>query len=283
MVTLGPGDPIVPESEGVLVTENSSKIDTGVAHPARVWDYWLGGRDNYTADREVGDHLLEVMPELAVIARADREFLGRVVRHLVTDVGIRQFLDIGTGIPTANNTHEVAQSQAADCRVVYVDNDPIVLAHARALLVGTPEGMTDYIDADLREPDTILEAAARTLDFDRPVTIMLLGILEFITDNVQAQQILDRLLAAVPSGSHLAIAHPTTEEPGDAMGEVLRAWNASGAVEVALRNREQFTSFFGGLRLLEPGVVPLPRWRPVQGTLYADRDLQFYGAVGRKP
>ncbi|HET8683844.1 MAG TPA: SAM-dependent methyltransferase [Micromonosporaceae bacterium] len=259
------------------------KIDTSVAHPARVWDYWLGGKDNYPADREVGDNIQSVMPDIAINARADREFLGRVVRYLVGRVGIRQFLDIGTGIPSANNTHEVAQATAPECRIVYVDNDPIVLAHARALLIGLPQGATAYVDADLREPDKILKAAARTLDFRRPVAIMLLGILEFVTDNGEAQAILDRLLDAAPSGSYLAIAHPATEDPQDAMGRALRAWNDSGAPPVAIRSRADLARFFRRLELVDPGVVPLPRWRPDPGTRYADREVLFFGAVGRKP
>jgi hypothetical protein len=261
----------------------SSSIDTTVAHPARVWDYWLGGKDHYAADREVGDQLSAVMPDIAINARADREFLGRVVRYLVGEVGIRQFLDIGTGIPTANNTHEVAQRIAPECRVVYVDNDPVVLAHARALLVGAPQGATDYIDADLRQPDKILESAARTLDFGQPTAIMLLGILEFITDDAEARAILGRLMAAVAAGSYLTIAHPTTESPDDTMGQVLHGWNDSGATPVALRNREQFTHLFEGLQILEPGVVPLPHWRPDPDTRYADRLVLFHCAVARKP
>jgi len=253
-----------------------------MAHPARVWDYWLGGKDNYAPDREVGDLLNAAMPEVVIWARADREFLIRAVRYLVSEVGIRQFLDIGTGIPTANNTHEVAQSIAPDCRIVYVDNDPIVLVHARALLTSTPQGATDYIDADLREPDKILRAAAQTLDFSKPIALILLGILEFIITD-EAYEIVSRLLGAMPSGSHLAIASPTGEVHRETTTEVIRRWNESGATPATLRSREELIRFFDHMELLEPGLVSLPQWRPDPSTLYADREIAFFGAVGRKP
>jgi trans-aconitate methyltransferase len=253
-----------------------------VAHPARVRDYWLGGKDNYTADREIGARLNATMPEVVIWARADREFLGRVVRYMVGEARIRQFLDIGTGIPTANNTHEVAQSLAPDCRIVYVDNDPIVLAHARALLVSTPQGATDYIHADLREPDKILQVAAQTLHLTQPVGLMMLGILEFIITD-EAYRIVTRILDALPSGSHLAIACPTNEVHPDATTEVIRHWNESGATPAILRSHQELVRFFDGMDLLEPGVVSLPQWRPDPGTLYADREIAFFGAVGRKP
>jgi hypothetical protein len=258
------------------------EIDTTVAHPARVWDYWLGGKDNYPADQEVGDHLNETMPEVVIWARADREFLGRVVRYMVEEAGLRQFLDIGTGIPTADNTHEVAQRLAPESRVVYVDNDPIVLAHARALLNSAPGGATDYIDADLRDPAAILEAAARTLDLTEPVGITLLGILEFITTD-EAYTIVGGLMDAVPSGSHLVIACPTGEVNGEAMRRVIQQWNDSGATPAVLRSGAELARFFDGLELLEPGVVPLPQWRPDPSTLYADREIGFFCAAGRKP
>ncbi|MGH3928573.1 MAG: SAM-dependent methyltransferase, partial [Pseudonocardiaceae bacterium] len=156
--------------------QQSIEIDTNAPHSARIWNYWLGGKDNYPIDREVGDQILEILPEVAHLARASRAFLIRAVTYLVQEAGIRQFLDIGTGLPTANNTHEVAQAIAPECRIVYVDYDPLVLAHARALLVGAPEGATDYIDSDLREPDKFLKAATRTLDFSRPIALTLMGI-----------------------------------------------------------------------------------------------------------
>jgi S-adenosyl methyltransferase len=258
------------------------EIDTSVAHPARVWDYWLGGKDNYPADQEVGDHLNETMPEVVIWARADREFLGRAIRYMVGEAGLRQFLDIGTGIPTVDNTHEVAQALAPESRIVYVDNDPIVLAHARALLNSSPEGATDYIDADLRQPDAILEAAARTLDFSRPVGVTLLGILEFVTTD-EAYTIVKRLMDAVPSGSHLGIACPTSEVNTEAMRQVIQNWNDSGATPAVLRSGAELARFFDGLELLEPGLVSLPQWRPESNTLYADREIGFFCGVGRKP
>lgn len=258
------------------------EIDVTVAHPARVWDYWLGGKDNFAADREVSDQLLAVMPDWIVFAHADREFLGRAVRFLAGEAGIRQFLDIGTGIPTRDNTHEVAQRVAPESRVVYVDNDPVVLAHAEALLVSTPPGVTDYIDADLNEPDEILRNATRTLDFSQPIAVTLLGILEFITDNDKAYQIIKRLMDPMVAGSYLVIAHPTTDINGEAMRTVERIWNDRGAAPAKFRTRSEFSQFFDGLELLEPGVVSLTQWRPEPDTLYTNRRLGFYCAVGRK-
>ncbi|MEU0571224.1 SAM-dependent methyltransferase [Nonomuraea sp. NPDC005983] len=260
--------------------DRTDRIDTSVAHPARVYDYWLGGKDNYAADREMGEQILAVMPELAVIARAEREFLARVVRHLVTEAGVRQFLDIGTGIPTADNTHEVAQRAAPESRVVYVDNDPVVLAHARALLRGTEEGVTTYLDADLRDPATILRGAAGTLDFDRPVALMLLGVLEFVPDDEQAYAIVADLVGALPPGSFLTAASSVASP---AMERAAAIWNDSGATPITIRTSEQMARFFDGLDLLEPGMVSLPRWRPEPATQYAGQEVSQYGAVGRKP
>src|SRR6266700_6231428 len=186
-------------------------IDTTVSHSARIWNYCLGGKDNYQVDREVGEQILAFVPELVRSARADRQFLARAVRYLVGEERIRQFLDIGTGLPTVDNTHEVAQRVAPDSRIVYVDNDPLVLVHARALLTSTPQGVTAYVDADLREPKEVLEAAARTLDFTAPVAITLLGILHCISDTEEAYQVVTRLLDAVPSGSYLALTHATLD------------------------------------------------------------------------
>jgi len=208
-------------------------IDTSVAHSARLWNYLLGGKDNFAADREAAEQALAFMPELRDSARADREFLGRSVRYLTGTAGIRQFLDIGTGLPTANNTHEVAQSIAPESRIVYVDNDPMVLVHARALLTSTPQGATDYIDADVREPDMILQVAAQTLDFSQPVAVMLLGIINFVVDDTEAKAVVDRLLAAVPSGSYLVISHPTTEVNGPAVEASMRMWKQWNAACVS--------------------------------------------------
>jgi O-methyltransferase involved in polyketide biosynthesis len=256
-----------------------------VPHTARVWNYWLGGKDNYAPDKELGDQIQAVLPDIVTSARADRAFLGRAVSHLVADAGIRQLLDLGTGLPTAANTHEVAQAIAPESRVVYVDNDPLVLVHAMALLVGTPEGATNYIDADARDPEAVLAAAAETLDFSRPVAIMMLGILNFIVDDDQAHAVVDRLLDAVPSGSYLAVAHPTAEVNGEAAQQAVDMSNEAGVAPMCLRSRSQLAAFFERLELLEPGVVSCSRWRPPVSGLEGELPPEVYQfcAVGRKP
>jgi O-methyltransferase involved in polyketide biosynthesis len=258
-------------------------IDTSVPHSARLWNYWLGGSDNFPVDREVGDAILAMVPEMVTSARADREFLGRVVRHLAGVEGVRQFLDIGTGLPTADNTHEVAQRVAPSSRIVYVDNDPLVLAHARELLTSHPDGATDYVHADLRDTDGVLDAARGTLDFDRPVAVMLLGVLNFIPDDDEAIDLVKRLVAALPPGSFLAISHPTTEINGAVMTEALRLWNDGPAAKMVLRPQARVARFFPGLDLLEPGVVTCSRWRPdPQATVTVE--VAHYGGVGaRRP
>ncbi|WP_043621678.1 SAM-dependent methyltransferase [Nonomuraea candida] len=262
------------------MTDRPLDIDTGIPSPARIYDLWLGGKDNYEIDRVVSEQILAAVPELPVLARTNREFLGRAVRHMAGEAGIRQFLDIGTGIPTANNTHQVAQSVAPESRVVYVDNDPMVLAHARALLRGSEEGSTAFLDADLREPDKILAAAGEHLAFDRPIGLTLLGVVDFLPDTGEAREIIRRLMAAMAPGSHLAISHGLV---GKQLEEGVRHWNESGGSPMTLRTLEEVTGFFDGLELLEPGVVPLPRWRPVPETLYADHEAVYYAGVGRKP
>ncbi len=255
------------------------EIDTSIPHPARVWDYWLGGKDNFPPDREVGEHIIDALPEFPVIARADREFLGRAVRYLAGEVGIRQFLDIGTGIPTANNTHQVAQAVAPESRIVYVDNDPIVLAHARALLTSTEAGATEYLDADMREPDAILQEARKTLDFSKPIAVTILATLEFVPTVEEAKSIVDRLLEPMSSGSYLVISAPVHSQSMDEAG---RLWNESGATPVTIRTVDEVASLFDGLELLAPGLVPLPQWRPDDDTSYTDRDFSYLGAVARK-
>jgi hypothetical protein len=236
-------------------------IDTSVSHSARIWNYWLGGKDNYAIDRQVGDQIAEMYPYIVDQARHDRAFLGRAVRYLVGEAGIRQFLDIGTGLPTVDNTHEVAQGIAPESRIVYVDNDPLVLTHARALLTTTPQGATDYLDADIHHPEQIITQAARTLDFTRPVAIMLLGILHFIHDDDHARAIVTTLMDAAPPGSYLAIAHTTSEVHGEITEEATRHWNQFGKPTMLLRSREQIARLFDGMELLEPGVVSCSRWR----------------------
>jgi O-methyltransferase involved in polyketide biosynthesis len=259
-----------------------SKIDASVAHSARIWNYWLGGKDHYPVDRKVGDQIAGMFPDIVRLARADRAFLGRAVRYLVGEAGIRQFLDIGTGLPTADNTHEVAQRVAPECRIVYVDNDPLVLAHARALLVGTPQGATEYLDADLREPDAILRGAARTLDFTQPVAVMLLGVVHHVSDDDEAHAIVNRLLDGIPPGSYLVMAHSTNAVSGAAMDEAVRHWNEFGKPPMTLRTPKAIAGFFDRLDLLEPGVVSTSRWRPdpADGPI---PETDEFCAVGRKP
>src|SRR5215472_12646156 len=239
-----------------------SPIDTTVPHSARIWNYWLGGKDNYLVDREVGQQTIAVLPEIVDIARASRRFLARVVRYLAAEAGIRQFLDIGTGLPTVDNTHEVAQRVAPVAHIVYADNDPLVLTHARALLTSTPEGACDYIEGDLREPDKILAQAARTLDFAKPVALMLLGILHHIPDTGQAYSIVRHLVTALAPGSFVTINHSTSAVHGAAMEEAVAHWNQVGTPSMTLRTPEQITRFFDGLDLLPPGVISCSRWRP---------------------
>jgi hypothetical protein len=261
------------------------EIDTSVAHSARIWNYWLGGKDYFPIDRTVGDRIAEMFPDIVRLARADRAFLGRAVRYLAGEAGVRQFLDIGTGLPTASNTHQVAQGIAPESRIVYVDNDPLVLVHARALLTGTPEGAIDYLDADLREPDEIVHEAAATLDFSQPVAVMLLGILHHIDDDDQARGIVDRLVELVPAGSYLTIAHSTNRITGAAMDEAVRHWNEFGKPSMTLRTPEAIAGFFDRLELLEPGVVSTTRWRPDPAEAGSGpiRETDEFCAVGRKP
>jgi O-methyltransferase involved in polyketide biosynthesis len=269
------------------VTDSSSppEIDTTVPHSARVWNYWLGGKDNYPVDRAAGDQFREAFPGVVDVARASRGFLTRAVRYLAGEAGIRQFLDVGAGLPTADNTHEVAQRVAPEATVVYVDNDPLVLAHARALLTSTPQGVTDLVDADLRDPGTILEATARTLDFSRPIALMLMGILGHVGDYDEARSIVRRLLDALPSGSYLALDDGTDVIDKVAVEQAQGAYNESGAIPYHPRSPGQIAGFFEGLELVEPGVVSCPRWRPdpadVDDGLRAEVDA--FGGVGRKP
>ncbi|MFC6880772.1 MULTISPECIES: SAM-dependent methyltransferase [Actinomadura] len=261
----------------------SPEIDTTVSHSARIWDYWLGGRENYPVDRELGDQIAATLPDIVVQARADRLFLGRAVRFLAGEAGIRQFLDIGTGLPTVDNTHEVAQRLAPDAKIVYVDNDPLVLTHARALLASAPEGATHYLDADMNDPESILSGAAQVLDFTRPVAITLLGVLWHVTDDAKARGIIDTLMAAVPSGSYLAIAHPTIEVTGERMAEAIRQWNRFGKPPGVHRSPAQIAELFNGLDLVEPGVVSCPLWRPEATPFGPPEPIDQFCAVARKP
>ena len=258
-------------------------FDARVAHPARIYDYWLGGKDNFEADRIAGEETIAAYPAIRASARANRAFLARSVRFLAGQAVVRQFLDLGTGLPTASNTHEVAQSVAPESRVVYVDNDPLVLSHARALLTSSPEGVTAYLDADLRDTDYILEQAARTLDFGQPVAVMLLAILHYIPDLAEAKRIVARLVSAVPSGSYLAISHAASDISPEQMAEMIRRMNQHLAEGNHVgRTREVVTGFFDGLDLLEPGVVKVTQWRP-ESELEAAGPTSLWGGVARKP
>ncbi|MDL5205718.1 SAM-dependent methyltransferase [Streptomyces sp. ALI-76-A] len=257
------------------------KIDTSVPHSARIWNYWLGGKDNYPVDEEAGDAYTAVFPGIVTIARSSRAFLRRNITYLVSEAGIRQFLDIGTGLPTADNTHEVAQRIAPEARIVYVDNDPMVLAHARALLYSTAEGATAYVDADVLDPDRILAAAAETLDLTRPTALILSNILGHVADDDQARSIVTRLMDALPSGSHLSI-NDGSRGIDPAFERAQDAYNESGAVPYNLRTVDQITAFFDGLELIEPGVVPVPLWRPEPGAPVPG-PIGEHGGLARKP
>jgi hypothetical protein len=259
----------------------SPEIDASVPNSARIWNYWLGGKDNYPVDREAGEQFRAIFPEIVEVARSTRAFLNRAVRYLAGEAGLRQFLDIGTGLPTADNTHEVAQRVAPKSRVVYVDNDPVVLAHARALLTST-QGVTAYVDADLHDPDAILDATARTLDFSQPVALMLLRILGHIGDDDEARSIVKRLLDGLASASYLALCDGTNTSQAGIQAQ--DDYDQSGAIPYRLRSPEQVAGLFAGLELVEPGVVSLPRWRPdpTEGD-GPPREIDAVGGVGRKP
>jgi O-methyltransferase involved in polyketide biosynthesis len=264
-----------PAPEG----EQPSGIDVTIAHNARVWNYWLGGKDHFDVDRAAGDRVRALHPSIVEVAQADRAFLGRAVRFLAGEAGIRQFLDIGTGLPTAENTHQVAESVAPAVRVVYVDNDPIVLAHARALLTSRPPAVTSYIDADVHDPDSIVQAAAATIDFSQPVAIMMLGILNFVLDNAEAQRIVSRLTDAVAPGSYLALSHPTMELGGEGNAEAMRFWNEHARPPIRARSAAEIARLLDGLDLVEPGLVSCARWRPARPAAA----IPHYGAVAVKP
>jgi hypothetical protein len=270
-----PGD----DSATLRSTEDRG-LDISVPHSARVWNYWLGGKDNFQVDRDAGDEALRHNPDLREKARACRQFLARTVEHLVADCGVRQFLDVGTGLPTADNTHEVAQRVAPEARVVYVDNDPLVLAHARALLTSTPEGATSYVDADLRDPDAILSEAKAILDFERPIALLMLGVLGHVAEYDDAVTIVRRLLAMLPSGSYFVGCDGTVSPATLAAEEV---YEETGGARYRARTPEQILAFYEGLELVEPGVVPIHLWWPRPTRFGPPRDVEEMGGVGRKP
>ncbi|MFJ4683994.1 SAM-dependent methyltransferase [Streptomyces sp. NPDC091377] len=262
--------------------EARKRIKTDQPHTARIWNYWLGGKDNYAVDQAAGDQIRTLHPGIGDYARADRLFLGRAVRYLAGECGTRQFLDIGTGLPTADNTHEVAQRIAPESRVVYVDNDPIVLAHAKALLTSTPEGRTAYLDEDLRNVDAILEQAAQTLDLSEPVALILLGVVIFIKDDEAAYGTVRRLMDALPSGSHLVLSHTITRADMPDVDSAVAFWNENGTPKLTQRTPAAVAGFFDGLELLDPGVVSCNRWRPEGSPSDPAAEVAMFGGVGRK-
>jgi hypothetical protein len=256
-------------------------FDTSVAHVARIYDYWLGGKDNYAVDRAAGDAAVQAYPDLIHSVRSNRAFLARAVHYLAAEAGIRQFLDIGTGIPTAPNTHEIAQAVSAASRVVYVDNDPIVLAHARALLTGAPEGATDYLDADLRDTGTILDRAAQTLDFSQPVAVVLMAILHLIPDTDDPYGIVAQFTGAVPAGSYLALSQIASDIDAKAVAEARDQVGRYMPVKQTYRSHPEVMRFFDGMEMVEPGLVPVPKWRPASAA-EAAMPSALWGGVARK-
>jgi O-methyltransferase involved in polyketide biosynthesis len=256
------------------------EFDVTVASPARIWNYWLGGKDHFAADREASDKVVAAYPSLPRIALATRRFLVDAVSLLTGAYGIRQFLDIGTGLPTADNTHEVAQRLAPESRIVYVDFDPSVLRHAQALLASTPDGRTDYIQADLRDPETILREAARTLDFSKPVAVLLIAVLHFIPDADGPHKIVRRLLDAVPPGSFLVVQHAPSDIRRDEMAASARHYNAAASASISARGRDEVARFFDDLEMIGPGLVDLPQWWPSERP---DSGVASYVGIGRKP
>lgn len=275
----------MPDSQSPTANGLPTRIDTSVAHEARVYDYWLGGRDNYPADRALADTIANHIPAIRTMARANRAFLGRAVDYLTREAGITQFLDIGTGIPTAGNTHEVAQRLNPAARVVYVDNDPIVLAHARALMSSNPQGKTAFIHADLHDPHGILrdESLGATLDLTQPVAIMLVAIMMYFRDEDDPHGIIKNLLDVAPSGSYLVISHPTADFDEHAMSRVVGSAEQAG-ITFYPRSHAETETLFAGTELVEPGVVPVVTWHPTPGHEPSDPESAWYWAgIGRKP
>jgi S-adenosyl methyltransferase len=258
------------------------ELDTSVPHIARVYDYWLGGKDNFAVDREAGEQVIAAYPGILRDVRAQRAFLANAVAYLAGVAGIGQFLDIGTGIPTANNTHEVAQGIEPECRVVYVDNDPMVLAHARALLAGST-GPTAYVDADLRDTETVLAEAARVLDFREPVAVLLISVLHLIPDEDDPHAIVTRLMEAVPADSWLALSHPARDVHSQQVSEAASRFNQLAPEQATLRTRAEILRFFDGLELLEPGLVQVHRWRPGLAAPGHHQEAAGYCGLARKP
>ncbi|MCW3845309.1 SAM-dependent methyltransferase [Micromonospora yasonensis] len=262
----------------------AAPLDTERPHPARVYDFLLGGKDNFAADRAAAAEGLKVNPNAATAPLQNRAFLRRAVRFLAAEAGIRQFLDIGTGLPTSPNVHEIAQAVDPSARIVYVDNDPIVLVHARALLTSKPEGRTAYVDSDLRDVERILAAPElqNNLDLDQPVAVLLLAILHFLDDEDDPYRVVERLMAALPSGSYLVLSHITADFEPAAWARFVQIMGRQG-ITTRLRDQPEVARFFTGLELVDPGVVPILRWRPEQDERFTDAQAALYGGVARKP
>jgi hypothetical protein len=270
-----------PRDEEMDRVSEPPSFDTSIAHPARVYDYLLGGKDHYEADRIAAEEIISVSPNVLPTVRANRAFLRRAVQYLAGEAGVRQFLDIGTGLPTAENTHQIAQEVAPAAKVAYVDNDPIVLAHARALLTSSPEGVTAYIHADARDTGTILREAAATIDFSEPVAVMVLCVLQYVPDSAGPHQIIARLMDSVPSGSYLAVSDTTRDIDTEQMVTGAAKYNARlGPSQFTPRTSEEIARFFDGLELVDPGLVPLPQWR---GLASPAQRIPALAGVARKP
>ncbi|MEV4758421.1 SAM-dependent methyltransferase [Micromonospora sp. NPDC049559] len=259
----------------------ANKLDTGVPHSARIWNYWMGGKDNFAADRAAGDAYIAQFPGIVPLAKQSRRFLIRAVRHLAADAGVRNFLDIGTGLPTMENTHQVAQRIAPESRIVYVDNDPMVLTHARVLLTNTTaEGVTGYVDGDFHDPDQIVADARNILNFTQPIAVMFMGVLGHVADYDEVRSIVSRVMAAVPAGSYLVLWDSTNTSEG--FDAAQQGYDDTGAVPYVLRSPEQIRGCFEGLEILDPGVVSISRWRP-EADAAEVAPVDGYGAVARKP
>src|SRR3954452_11173499 len=262
-----------------------TEIDTSVPHSARIWNYWLGGKDNYPVDEEAGDAYTAVFPGIVTIARSSRAFLRRNITYLVSEAGIRQFLDIGPGLPTANNTHQVAQRIAPESRVVYTDNDPLVLVHARALLTSSAEGATAYIDADVRNPQAILKAAelTDTLDLAQPVAVMLIAVLHLVTDDDIAYPAIRAIVDAMPSGSYLVISHATGDFWPQEQVDAANATNRAHNVDFRFRTKSEVAGFLTGLNVIDPGIVPVAEWRAGQdSTIPPSAESNIWAVVAQK-
>jgi S-adenosyl methyltransferase len=276
------GTPPSPTSSGPTPPSPATTFDPSVPHPARVYGYWLGGKDHFQADREAAQEVIRHRPQVVAGARANRAFLGRVVRYLAADCGIGQFIDIGTGLPAPGSTHEVAQAADPECRVVYVDNDPLVMTHAHALLKSHPQGVCDYVHADLRDTATILDAAEWTLNLDRPTAVLLLAVLHLVPGTDNPAGVVAALAAGLAPGSYVAVSHMTADFAPAEVTAAAQAYNALAPVPVTARSHSEVSALFGGLPLVAPGVVQITEWRPGLSSRFP-RTADFYAGLGRIP